>query len=110
MKPGVGAFERLPKWAQQEITRLNANVEYWKARATVGPENSDTFLDPYGDPPTPLGKRPVVEFHLGPDRFNDRIRVNVEAGGRGELYVAGGTTLKITPWATNVVKISTEKR
>ncbi len=37
-------LKRLPQWAQNQIERLEANVEFWRGRALVGPKESDTFL------------------------------------------------------------------
>ena len=95
-------ISKLPKWAQAELLRLESDVDYWKARATEGPEDSDTFIHSYLDP-TPIGKGPIVRFQLtGDDQFRDAIQVRRDGDA---IYVSGGDTLQVEPRASNVVKV-----
>ncbi len=96
----------LPKWAQKELTRLEAGVEYWKAKATVGPEESNTFLDPYAEKPTPLGKDAHVAFVLG-DRKSVQCYIQRDARtGRPYLYVYGsGIYLAVEPSSANTLRV-----
>jgi hypothetical protein len=55
-------LERLPKWARDEIVRLRGDVEHLEAKLRCGPADSNAFLNPCSDSPTPLGKDPVIEF------------------------------------------------
>lgn len=91
---------KLPKWAQQEIDRLERNVEYWKARATAGPNNSNTFVrNSHHDDDTPLGAGPIVRFFPGPGRgWADVVEVNIVGD---QVRVCGGDLLGIFPSSSN---------
>jgi hypothetical protein len=92
---------RLPKWAQREIERLTRDVEHYKARLEVGPEDSDTFASPYSDAATPLGVGTVIEFRFG-ERWDAKIMARLE-GDR--LIVSGGSRIAVFPNASNVVEV-----
>ena len=55
-------LDGLPKWAQQEITRLRADNEAMAARLAAGPSDSDVFADPYSDVRRPLGRGTMIQF------------------------------------------------
>jgi hypothetical protein len=90
---------RLPKWAQNEITRLRADLEYNEKKLAAGPADSLVFADPYSDTPRPLGN-PTVEF--GTERGR-RFRVRLDADGL--LEVSSDEGLKIQPRASNVIRL-----
>jgi hypothetical protein len=97
-------YSKLPKWVQLEIIKLRADVEYARAKLSLGPDDALIFADPYNESPRPIGdKNTTVEFRLG-ENWNDRVRVRIE---NGELYINGGQTLAVTPWASNVIKVRT---
>lgn len=98
-------FERLPKWAQQEIERLERDLAYAKERLAEGDSESRVFADPYADPPRPLGYDTAVEFRFG-DHWSDKIHIRIDGDG---LKVMGGSRLSITPEAANVVRIGTRE-
>jgi hypothetical protein len=98
--------ESLPKWARDEIERLERSVEYWKTKYSVGPEDSDTFVwggGIGGEHDKPLGKGPNIEFHVnGSDRWEHRFDVRL----RGEeLEVMGGDGLIVAPISGNVIRV-----
>lgn len=99
----------LPKWAQANLARLEADMKYWQDKATAGPADSDTFVDGgFGSPSTPLGRRPNITFYLvggpgDPGQFSNRFDVMLTS--RGELQVSAGDGLVVQPWASNVVRI-----
>ena len=98
----MGDRSRLPKWAQAELLRLESDVDYWKARASAGPEDSDTFIHQW-EHPTPLGHGPVIRFQLtGDDQFRDGIQVRRSGDA---ILVHGGDTLQVEPQASNALKI-----
>lgn len=96
---------KLPKWAQQEIERLQHDLEWAKGKLTAGPEDSDTFANPYSDA-TPLGKGTIIAFHTDEkgSYFNVRMREN------GELDIhysprGGAQAIGVVPSASNSVRL-----
>lgn len=64
-------LDKLPKYAQHEIARLAMDLEDARAKLAAGPEDSDTFADPYASVPRPLGKGTTIRFGgLGDQSFN----------------------------------------
>lgn len=103
----------LPKWARQEIERLQRNEAAHVALLTAGPEDSDTFADPYGHT-RPLGRGTTIVFRLGDGDGRDsdiRIRTEVLRDGRTVLDVNGGVGgLAVFPRASNSVEIGSRGR
>lgn len=93
---------KLPKWAQSEISRLERNLAHAEAKLAEGPEDSDTFADPYANAPRPLGKGTRIEFVADAER---RDRFHAHLTEDGILEVSGGSSLQIQPHAANVVRI-----
>lgn len=93
---------RLPKWAQQEIDRLERDLDDARAKLSAGPEDSDTFADPYSEQARrPLGQGPTIMFKLGE---RNEIRCRVEHDHRGRAYLdvnASSGRLAILPRAGN---------
>jgi hypothetical protein len=102
---------KLPRWAQQEIERLTRNEAHYAAKLRAGPEDSDTFADPYSDSARrPLGRGTTIEFVLGQDRFgrDKRINVRTEAQHDGTvvLDVSGSNSrIAVLPRASNSIEI-----
>lgn len=96
-------YAALPKWARQEIARLTRDLESARAQLAAGPEESNTFADPYSEAPRPLGKDTTIEFHVG----DNKLRVRIDRTSRGDEYidVNGGDMLQIEPRASNGVMI-----
>lgn len=105
MKPSerAAARLRLPKWAQQELSRLERDLEHFQAKLREGPEDSNTFADPYGDAPRPLGASPVIEFRVGNGRF--RVAVEADRGVFGRISVNGDQPVSIKPGASNSFEV-----
>lgn len=97
---------KLPKWAQQRIATLEANVEYQMRQAyeATTPGASDTYVDNLG-PESELRGLPVgarIRFHVGKTRYSVYVQ-------DGELHVrSDGDPLRIKPWACNSITIKTE--
>jgi hypothetical protein len=102
---------KLPRWARMEIERLTRNEEYYIAKLKEGPEDSDTFADPYSAAKRPLGRGTTIEFVLGQDEFglDLRIRARTETQHDGTVYldVNGSDGLVVQPRASNSVEIRT---
>jgi hypothetical protein len=96
-------FNRLPKWAQTEIRRLREDVVYYKKKASVGPEGSNTFLDPYSEVAKPLGENPTIGFGIWETgqfvvRYNGTSLSVTMSGGRRGL-------ISVIPVSGNVVEL-----
>lgn len=100
-------ISKLPKWAQAEIWRLQRNESSYLARLSAGPDDSDTFADPYSDAPRPLGTGTSVEFRL--DDVKVRVRVNRTRDGRPYLDVNGGDSVAVYPHASNAIMVRAER-
>lgn len=97
-------FARLPKWAQQRIGVLEKRVASLTRRVETGPDESNTFADPYINP-QPLGMNPTIEY-----RFADsKVRVCIDPK-LNMLYVIGHERLTIHPFSGNAFIIGVEKR
>jgi hypothetical protein len=93
---------KLPKYAQDELNRLRRDLAHAHAKLEAGPEDSDTFADPYLHP-RPLGKGESVEFRLNPQR---KVRVRIAQTHRGpELDINADSGLSIEPVAANAIRI-----
>lgn len=94
-------ISKLPKWAQNEIERLQHNLDSAHKRLAAGPEDSDTFADPYYDTPRPLGCGTAIEFRVGPD-WNQKFQARLIGE---KLQIHGGDTIVVLPHASNVVSL-----
>lgn len=99
---------RLPKWAQQKISTLERNVEYWRGKAIAGEDGqSDTFLV-HGwteDAVKPLGDRPTIRFFIPrPGSRAEELEARIKDG---ELQVrCNDGVLSVVPHSSNLVCIS----
>lgn len=93
---------RLPKWAQQELYRLERDLESAYARLAEGPENSNTFADPYAKAPRALGDSPMIEFRFG-TKWGEKFQVRLEDD---HLVISGGSSLAIHPRSSNGINVA----
>jgi hypothetical protein len=91
---------RLPAYARREIERLRADLADATKRLGAGPEDSDTFADPYRDQPRPLGRGTPIQF--GAD---DLANFNVRLDKDGALKIQSSDPIVIAPGAANTVRI-----
>ena len=103
---GANDESKLPKWVQDELTRLRMRLEEATARLSVGPEDSDTFRDAgwHGDN-QPLGMGPTIRFKSAQDRWYFECRRQED----GSLYVNTDSVLLIRPRAANAIIIQANK-
>lgn len=97
----------LPAWARQMIQDLEVQVAQKDAeiaRLSAGPEDSDTFADPFGDSPVPLGRRAMVRFG-GRSSVDDCF--DVEMRGTDLYVLVNGTTTEtaIIPQSNNTTRV-----
>ncbi len=104
--------DRLPKWARQKIETLRGDVEFWKAKASAGPEDSDTFVATmYGELDRPLGRGETIRFIQGRDEWNREVGIEARLESNGRVFITTRDgPLKITPWASNCCYVEQDKR
>ncbi len=98
-----GDISKLPKWAQTEIEVLRRNVSHLEAELAIGPDESDTFIDPYTRDRTPLGKGVRIVLELQSEQ-------SIEVVNKGEYVEARSTgkhsgSLQIQPQSSNAVRL-----
>lgn len=99
--------DRLPKWAKEDLRRLRRELDLALSELhahrlnAYGPEDTNTYAEPYSDQPINLPRGTTVEFLLG-DRHEDEIRVRVSKDG---LDVNGNGGLIVYPRASNSIII-----
>ncbi len=94
---------KLPKWAQSRISVLERDLAYERERLMEGPEDSNTFADPYATAPRPLGKDTHIEFRLDGGKVSARIE-------NGNLFLlASGGRVKIQPHSSNTFTVEVER-
>ena len=107
----TGDITKLPKWAQQEIKRLNQDLAYYRSKLQVGPDDSNTFADPYSDARRPLGHDTTIEFVLtNGHKIRARLDRNSVNGLYDRLYVSGDDGIAVFPNASNSVEIQSIRR
>lgn len=101
--------DRLPKWARDELDRLERTVDWWKAKATAGPDESDTFVDEItmsgADPAfegRPLGIQPTVRFGPRADRLS--VEVTRRDDGSVDARVPDGQ-VAVYSYSSNQIRI-----
>lgn len=100
---------KLPKWAQQEMTRLENSAEYHKARLVEslgqnGPHSDTQVYMGYQEPTAGLPNGTPIHFKLSYGKVE--VRVNE---GRLEISSPHGG-LSIFPHVTNVVQVAVVPR
>lgn len=103
--------ENLPRWARDELGRLRAwlrtaQTRADQARLDSGPEDSNTFLDPYDDIPVRLGRGIRVRFIPAESTIKDiRNWIDVSVDRWGDVEVSAGARLAVEPRSSNVIKL-----
>lgn len=106
-------FNKLPKWAQHELNRLEKNVAYHKKRADVVTSNEDlsnTRIRSYEDVNfngwRNLPNNESISF-FPKENSDARFDVKVDGFGRIEIYANSGFPNKmvVLPLASNIVAI-----
>lgn len=104
-RPTEHNYDKLPKWARMDLERLEKTVEHLRDRLNVGPEDSDTFAEPYVTP-QPLGKGQRIRFHLSKDGHEYvEAYVFTERSGRRTVSVSANAILQIEPRASNCANL-----
>ena len=98
-------INKLPVWAQNLITRLEAELADTKQQVQFaqGKEPTNTYLAYQNRAPLPRNAK--VSFEWGKGWPDDFIAVRIEDD---QLQILGGRTLVIKPSVSNAVYISLE--
>lgn len=106
----------LPKWAQADMNHLEMDVAFWKRKAlalgSTEPTDTQAEIGTALDAKLMLPNSTEVRFILGPhdeDYLDVRIETDGQRGAPRYVYVCGGTTLQVTPWSSNVVKLAVKR-
>lgn len=100
-------FDKLPKWAQSEIRRLQSDADYLDRRLKEfsGEASTNTFILDMLDK-MPIQKNANVQFRTG-ENMQNRIEVRIK--GENEIYVNAdsgvGHKMAIAPDASNAFTI-----
>lgn len=111
MKPSESVsqawIDRLPKWAQSEINRLEREIAYWQEKARQATEgDTDTWL--VEEDNVALPKDSTILFNQSD--YVDGIMVQHAAHQPGAVEVHGRRGFVIIPRSSNVVWIKPEDR
>lgn len=96
-------WAKLPRWAQEDLRRAMRRIRELRERVEAGPENSNTFTDPYGANPTPLGINRKIGFYLPEGRYT--VEPSLRTVGVGGLTVFTQGLMLIQPRSGNSVDI-----
>lgn len=105
-------FERLPKWAQIEISRLKRDLKFHQeehlriASGGILESETNTQADPYADIPQRLPNNTTIAFRLEDGTRNGVVRARV---ANGRLNINGDTGISIRPNSSNDITIGLEK-
>lgn len=110
-QPDQERLDKLPKWVREEIVRLRSNVVYLERKLSIGPADSNAFLDPYSETPRPLGTNRMIKFHTGANEL-DGFHVQFVDGELKIQGVAPGYDdyLAVFPISGNYVSIKHVKK
>jgi hypothetical protein len=105
---------RLPKKVQQYIERLERDLQDALDRLAAGPDDSNTFADPYSNTPQPLGHDTRIEFRLDHEVAGARgpyVQSHVDRNRSGPyIELIGNGSMVIEPRSSNVIRIRIERR
>lgn len=100
-----GNLQRLPKWAHEEILRLDRELQYWKDRvAGISRGDGGIVIAPHSDAPVTFGDTETVRF-MTPSGW---LEVSIEKSGIS-VYAREGKfandAINVVPQAANVVHL-----
>lgn len=96
-------LDKLPKWAQTEVLRLEKEVEFLQSKLdqVTGVADTNTFLAE-GLSSKPLPKNACIDFKVG-DNLQNRVSVYIRKDGLIDVNADSrdGSTFMIMPRAAN---------
>jgi hypothetical protein len=106
---------KLPVWARHRLQKLEADNRYMADKLAEGPENSDTFADPFSELSRPLGQGPTIRFTLDgkpAEDSRDYIEAYLDHDSKGEPFVRISSVegLMFLPSSSNVAYVRTARR
>ena len=95
-------FEKLPKYAKDEIMMLRSEVENFKKKfqQMFFEGNTNTFINNYQSGNVPLPRNARIVFNLDD---NIEIECRIEDG---KLHVHASSQIFVLPYCTNVMDIN----
>lgn len=110
-----GDVAKLPRWAQQRIEQLEANVAHYREKARqITDGDTDTRIISYSDGDQPLPRGSTVAFDLpyaahGAPGRPASIEVHTEPDrGLVQIRVRGGQPLLVYPSSSNQIDLAVE--
>lgn len=104
-------YDRLPKYAQRRIEKLEADAAYWKEKARQVDEGDTNVWLWQGIDDIPLPRDSKVRFSMNEDRFGVKhyIDVSHNAPGLDAIYIHTGIDrLVVVPVSSNTLKVRLE--
>ena len=98
----VTTVRRLPRWAEDKIAALQADVRKWRTAVSFyeGTKETNVFrisgMEHLPLPPS------TIRFRFGPT-YDDFIDCSID---HGSLLVRGGSTLLTQPEASNTIRVA----
>lgn len=84
-----------------EIERLQRDVAYLQAKLSAGPDDSNTFADPYSDSPRPLGTATIEFVTTSGAKIRARLERDRVSGLYERLNINADNPIAIFPNASN---------
>lgn len=109
---------KLPKWARQEIERLESNIEHLEGQLRKADGTEPTRARIYTldeDQPRYFDDRYGAIFQLGADprpeiRTEVRVKVDTDFTGKRALEIRGADMLNVMPASSNVIFVTLARR
>lgn len=104
-------IQKLPRWAQQEIRRLQAHVEWWKSKALAGEDQpTNTWYEAAHNERRYLEDGARVLFRLRPEAPGDRTNEGViecrVSDGELRVLTSGIHEMPaMIPYSSNLAKL-----
>jgi len=98
----IERMDRLPKWAQREISRLNREIEHLLDKIRERDQGAGRIVvDAYSDEAFRVSETAVIKFEIGDNTGNSiTIHINNDA-----LHINGSDCFAVLPMSSNDVEI-----
>ena len=98
----IERMDRLPKWAREEISRLNRDIEHLLGKLRERDQGAGRIVvDAYSDEAFRVSETAVIKFEIG-DNTRDSITVRMR---NDALHINGSDCFAVLPMSSNDVEI-----